>query len=163
MKTVLKVLAVIIFSFLLINGEPPKKQAHAQAVPVVKPVEKQVIITPTPSVTPTPEPIKQVPKPVVYPTDHVELMTAAGISPSDFGAVEYIISRESGWRHLVWNGSGSGAYGLCQALPASKMASAGADYMTNPVTQLKWCNAYAQSRYGGWWSAYSFWTKNHWW
>ena len=40
-------------------------------------------------------------------------------------------TRESGWQ-LVWNTGGSGAYGIPQALPASKMASAGADYMTDP-------------------------------
>lgn len=91
------------------------------------------------------------------------LMQQAGIPQNQWAAVDYIISKESGWRHTAWNGAGSGAYGLCQSLPASKMASAGADYMTNPVTQLKWCNGYANARYGGWWGAYNFWTKNHWW
>ena len=39
---------------------------------------------------------------------------------------------------MVWNYQGSGAYGIPQALPASKMASAGADYMTNPATEIRW-------------------------
>ena len=43
---------------------------------------------------------------------------------------------ESGWQ-MVWNYQGSGAYGIAQALPASKMASAGADYMTDPATQIR--------------------------
>lgn len=90
-------------------------------------------------------------------------MTEAGISESDHKYVDFIISKESGWRHTVWNTSGSSAYGLCQSLPATKMASAGDDYMTNPVTQLKWCNGYAQQRYGGWANAYSFWSVNKWW
>lgn len=96
--------------------------------------------------------------------DHNALMTAAGIAPSDFAAVEYIVSKESGWRSNAWGPMTNlgQAYGLCQSLPASKMASAGADYMTNPVTQLKWCAQYS-NKYGGWWGSYSFWTKNFWW
>lgn len=87
-------------------------------------------------------------------------MALAGIGPADYEAADYIISHESGWRPDA--GNASGAYGLCQALPGSKMASAGADWATNPVTQLKWCNGYAVSRYGGWQAAYSHWmaTRN---
>lgn len=90
------------------------------------------------------------------------LMAAAGIAESDFGYAYDIISRESGWNVTARN-STSGAYGLCQALPGSKMASAGADWQTNPVTQLRWCNSYAQSARGGWYNAYIFWQTNHWW
>ena len=90
-------------------------------------------------------------------------MAAAGISSSDYGYVEFIISHESGWGYTKYNYSGSGAYGLCQALPGSKMASAGDDWQTNPITQLRWCNGYAVGRYGSWANAYSFWTTNHWW
>jgi uncharacterized protein YabE (DUF348 family) len=94
---------------------------------------------------------------------HEDWMRAAGISPSDFGYVEYIISHESGWGYLKSNYTGSGAYGLCQALPGSKMASAGSDWKTNPITQLKWCDSYAQSRYGSWKAAYNAWVSKHWW
>jgi uncharacterized protein YabE (DUF348 family) len=93
--------------------------------------------------------------------DKVALMAAAGIAPSDYVYVDYIVSKESNWRPGALN-SGSGAYGLCQSLPASKMASAGADYLTNPVTQLSWCNGYA-SRYGGWQGAYNAWLAQGWW
>lgn len=95
--------------------------------------------------------------------DKYDLMRQAGIPERNWRYVDSIISKESGWRHTVWNTAGSGAYGLCQSLPASKMASAGSDYMTNPVTQLKWCNSYAHSRYGSWANAYSFWEDNKWW
>jgi uncharacterized protein YabE (DUF348 family) len=94
--------------------------------------------------------------------DKAALMTAAGISESDFAYVDSIISRESGWRPGAANSS-SGAYGLCQSLPASKMATAGADYLTNPVTQLRWCAGYAAGRYGGWSGAYNAWQVQHWW
>ena len=94
--------------------------------------------------------------------DKQALMAAAGIAPEYYGAADYIISRESGWRPGAVNTS-SGAYGLCQALPASKMATAGADYLTNPVTQLIWCTGYANGRYGGWGGAYQAWLAQHWW
>lgn len=89
-------------------------------------------------------------------------MRAAGISDSDFGYVDYIISHESGWNYHAVNRS-SGAYGLPQSLPAGKLASAGADWRDNPVTQLRWANNYAVGRYGSWEAAYYFWTVNHWW
>ena len=89
-------------------------------------------------------------------------MRAAGISDSDFGYVDYIISHESGWNYRAVNRS-SGAYGLPQSLPAGKLASAGADWRDNPVTQLRWANNYAVGRYGSWGGAYRFWVTNHWW
>jgi uncharacterized protein YabE (DUF348 family) len=94
---------------------------------------------------------------------HEDWMRAAGISPSDFGYVEFVISKESGWGWDKYNRAGSGAYGLCQALPGNKMASAGEDWKTNPITQLKWCSSYAKSRYGGWAGAYNWWKSHNWW
>lgn len=94
--------------------------------------------------------------------DKASLMAAAGISESDFAFVDYIVSKESGWKPGAAN-SYSGAYGLCQSLPASKMASAGADYLTNPVTQLRWCSGYAEGRYGSWGGAYETWLVQNWW
>lgn len=95
-------------------------------------------------------------------SEREELMTAVGIDPADWRYVRYIIEKESTWRPGAINPS-SGAYGLCQSLPANKMASAGSDWRTNPVTQLKWCHDYAQRRYKGWYQAYNFWLRNHWW
>jgi len=85
------------------------------------------------------------------------LMAAAGISGGDYGYADYIISHESNWNPQAQNYSG--AYGLCQALPGSKMVSAGADWASNPITQLRWCNGYAVTRYGGWYGAYSHWVS----
>lgn len=93
---------------------------------------------------------------------HTDWMRQASISESDFGFVNYIIEKESHWNFTARN-SGSGAYGLCQALPGTKMASAGSDWEYNPVTQLRWCNSYALSRYGSWEAAYNFWISRHWW
>lgn len=85
---------------------------------------------------------------------HTDWMSAAGISASDQGSANAIISQESGWRVNATNRS-SGAYGIPQALPGSKMASAGSDWQTNPITQLKWMNSYVVGRYGSWQNAYA--------
>lgn len=94
--------------------------------------------------------------------DKAALMSAAGISESDYGYVDYIISHESGWRPYAANSS-SGAYGLCQALPGSKMATVSSDWQSNPVTQLIWCSGYAKGRYGSWGGAYAAWQVQRWW
>jgi hypothetical protein len=64
-------------------------------------------------------------------------------------------NRESGWVYDAQN-TASGAYGIPQSLPASKMASAGADYLTNPATQIKWGLGYIQGRYGSPCGAWNF-------
>jgi len=100
---------------------------------------------------------------VVVTGSHADWMRAAGISESDFGYVDYIVSHESGWVYTKYNYAGSGAYGLGQAYPAGKMAAFGSDYLTNPVTQLKWANAYAVGNYGSWANAYAHWLRYHSW
>ena len=92
------------------------------------------------------------------PGSHTDWMAMAGIAESDYGAVNYIISHESGWR-VTAKGMG-GAYGLPQALPGSKMGSVGADWATNPITQLRWFKQYC-NRYGGIQGAYAHWLKYH--
>ncbi len=85
-------------------------------------------------------------------------MTAAGIAQSDWPYVDYIVSHESGWNPNATN-KGSGACGLVQALPCSKVPGNG----YNPVDNLRWGTGYATSRYGGWAGAYSAWVRQHWW
>ena len=87
-----------------------------------------------------------------------EWMAAAGIAESDMQYVDYIVSRESGWNPNATNKS-SGACGLVQALPCSKVPGNG----YNPVDNLRWGTGYATGRYGSWEGAYNFWVKNHWW
>ncbi|MEE1782170.1 transglycosylase SLT domain-containing protein [Streptomyces sp. SP17BM10] len=87
---------------------------------------------------------------------------AAQIVPADqLASFSQIISHESGWNVTATNPS-SGSYGLGQALPASKMASAGADWKTNPATQIKWALDYMNSRYGSPNAAWAFWQGHHW-
>ena len=70
-----------------------------------------------------------------------------GWSDADFNALVNLWNRESGWSVTNRNRS-SGAYGIPQALPASKMSSAGSDYLTNYKTQINWGLSYIKSRYG---------------
>ena len=92
--------------------------------------------------------------------DHSHWLKQAGIPRSEYPFYNYIISHESGWNPKATNPK-SGAYGLPQSLPAGKMASAGSDWRTNPITQLKWMNGYVKSAYGGIRGAYRFWLANH--
>lgn len=80
---------------------------------------------------------------------------------AQFNAFSRIVEHESGWNPHATNAS-SGAYGLVQALPASKMSSAGADWKTNPKTQIKWGLDYMNSRYGSPAAAWNFWQANGW-
>lgn len=85
----------------------------------------------------------------------------AGVSETDLSDALTLIYHESGCRTGATNTS-SGAYGIPQALPGSKMASVGSDWETNPVTQIKWMAKYVTGRYGGWSQAMSFWWAHHW-
>lgn len=89
-----------------------------------------------------------------------DYLLSSGYSEADFTATVYIISHESGWNVAATNPS-SGAYGLPQALPGSKMVSAGADWATNYQTQLKWFWGYCAQRYGSIQGAYTYWLANH--
>ena len=89
------------------------------------------------------------------------LLPQFGMSPSDFSCVDSIWTQESGWDIHATNPS-SGAYGIPQALPASKMASAGPDYQNNAATQIKWGLGYIKSRYGSACAAAGFKAANGW-
>jgi murein DD-endopeptidase MepM/ murein hydrolase activator NlpD len=68
-------------------------------------------------------------------------------SGKQYGCLVLLWNRESGWNYRANNPSSS-AYGIPQALPGSKMASAGADWRTNPATQIRWGLGYIRARYG---------------
>ncbi|MGK2874505.1 MAG: lytic transglycosylase domain-containing protein [Nocardioides sp.] len=75
------------------------------------------------------------------------MLSDYGWSGSQFGCLDALWERESGWNPAAHNSS-SGAHGIPQSLPGSKMASAGADWATNPITQITWGLGYIQARYG---------------
>lgn len=128
------------------EGRRPLSQATPEPTP-----------KPTPKPKPKPKPVvkkKRVVVPVVRGTVGVVAGSriARAYARSRLNAVQYtclntLWVRESGWRWNALNRS-SGAYGIPQALPGSKMASAGSDWKTNPVTQVKWGLGYIHGRYG---------------
>ncbi|MFJ5719182.1 lytic transglycosylase domain-containing protein [Streptomyces sp. NPDC093149] len=96
-----------------------------------------------------------------YTVAEVQAMARQMVPADQFQCFSNIVNHESTWNYRASNPS-SGAYGLVQALPGSKMASAGADWQTNPATQIKWGLSYMDGRYGSPCGAWSFWQANHW-
>ena len=97
----------------------------------------------------------QPPDPGTAQSTAYSLMASFGFSPQTyFGCLLDLWNRESGWRYDAENASG--AYGIPQALPGSKMASAGADWETNPATQIKWGLGYIKQLYGNPCGAWAF-------
>lgn len=133
-----------------VNGQEVSRVAIDQTI--VKPALKQTTVVGARKIAPSEN----------VSGSSQDWLRGAGIPESQWGYVDHIITHESHWNYTAQNRS-SGAYGLCQALPGTKMASAGSDWRTNPITQLRWCSGYAGSRYGGWAGAYSFWLSKHWW
>ena len=95
------------------------------------------------------------------PAGDVQAYAESLVGPVQFGCLQQLWDRESGWR---WDAANpSGAYGIPQALPGDKMAVAGSDWQTNPFTQVKWgvldyidpvygsaCNAWQHEEAAGW-------------
>jgi hypothetical protein len=113
--------------------------------PVVRPAAP-----PAPRTPPRTAPRTPPPAPVVAAGDPRAIaqgmLASFGWGQDQFGCLNALWNRESGWR--VNAGNPSGAYGIPQALPGSKMASAGADWATNPATQIRWGFGYIAGRYG---------------
>lgn len=89
------------------------------------------------------------------------LLGEFGFGQDQFGCLDSLWTKESNWTVTADNPTSS-AYGIPQALPGSKMASAGADWATNPATQIRWGLGYIQARYGSPCSAWSHSQANNW-
>lgn len=140
-------------------NEPPKKEV-VQQVATVKPqtVEVEMAPTPTPEVAPIPA---TVPPPTLPPKygqdttnpdiyrvfDKVWVMDQAGIAVNDR---KYVDKMLRGWTYKTANPPAHMDINLCLMQPAEKMQRFGTDYLDNPVTQLKACDAYIKGRYGKW-------------
>ncbi|MEU3511228.1 transglycosylase SLT domain-containing protein [Streptomyces longwoodensis] len=96
-----------------------------------------------------------------YSVSQIQAMARQMVPSGQFQCFSNIVDHESSWNYRAVNAS-SGAYGLFQALPGSKMSSVGADWQTNPATQIKWGLNYMDSRYGSPCDAWNFWQANHW-
>ena len=129
-----------------------------------------VVHTPTPTPTPTPEPAAAAapaapaaasapraasiaipavaaPNPGSAQAAARQMVLARGWGEDQYSCLYNLWQRESNWNVYAQNRS-SGAYGIPQALPGSKMATAGADWQTNPITQINWGLGYIAGRYG---------------
>lgn len=128
-----------------------KVNADTQA-PAVRDLEPVSVTAPPPP--PPPAPVAGAPTEPAAPADPSGAQAFAasqlgvyGWGSDQMGCLIELWNRESGWRSNADNSS-SGAYGIPQALPGSKMATAGADWETNPDTQITWGLRYIQGSYG---------------
>jgi hypothetical protein len=95
-----------------------------------------------------------------YSISQIQSMAASMVPSGQFQCFSNIVDHESSWNYRAVNAS-SGAYGLFQALPGSKMSSVASDWQTNPATQIKWGLQYMNERYGSPCDAWTFWQANH--
>ncbi|GAA1352715.1 transglycosylase SLT domain-containing protein [Streptomyces beijiangensis] len=95
-----------------------------------------------------------------YTVAQIKAMAQSMMASDQYQCFSNIVDHESGWNYQAQNPT-SAAYGLVQSNPGSKMASAGADWQTNPATQIKWGLNYMENRYGSPCGAWSFWQANH--
>ena len=135
-------------------GDMPSPKAHSPAKPqdIKPPVHHRRTIKKIPvrKVNPFHAVHKDSPsvsrKSNTYSGGSPQAIAASLVPSSQLGCFDSVISRESGWNVHAVNPS-SGAYGLGQALPGSKMASVGSDWRDNPLTQLRWVLEYMRERY----------------
>ncbi|MHA7155421.1 coiled-coil domain-containing protein [Arthrobacter sp. TMN-50] len=108
--------------------------------------------TPAPAPTPTPAPAPPAPAPIVDDPAGAQAYASSRLSSFGWGGGEFqclvdLWNKESRWLTSA-NNPYSGAYGIPQSLPGSKMGSAGADWRTNYRTQIEWGLGYISGRYG---------------
>ena len=122
--------------------------APAPVVQAPKPRPTQAAPAPAPAPTQQPVPAAAPPPTPSGSAQQIALSMLAsyGWSSSQFSCLQPLWQRESGWN--VYAANPDGAYGIPQALPGSKMATAGPDWQTNAATQIRWGLSYIQSRYG---------------
>ncbi|TFD27570.1 lytic transglycosylase domain-containing protein [Cryobacterium cryoconiti] len=115
--------------------------------PVPVPVAAPVAAASAPKSTSSAAPSAAVPDPGSAQAIAADAVAARGWGDDQFNCLVSLWNKESGWRVNAENSS-SGAYGIPQALPGSKMATAGDDWQTNAATQIEWGLGYISGRYG---------------
>ncbi|KQV04523.1 hypothetical protein ASC99_14060 [Kitasatospora sp. Root107] len=144
------------------NPAPAAVQPVEQPAPAVQPQAEQPKKQENPAAASRSEQRSELSAATVGSSPSAVKELARSIVPAgQYAAFSNIISHESGWNIKATNAS-SGAYGLAQALPGSKMASVGSDWRTNLATQIKWALGYMNDRYGSPNAAWSFWLTHHW-
>lgn len=120
---------------------PPRPQVNVEASPII------VDLT--------------TPSPAVHTVNEAKRYALAVLGSVQYSCIDKIFTRESNWRTKASN-STSGAYGIPQALPGSKMGIIADDWRTNPITQVKWGIRYVNGRYGSACEAWRFHQDNGW-
>jgi outer membrane biosynthesis protein TonB len=148
-----------------INVVPQAAEPAPAPAPEPAPVEPAPAPAPEPAPAPAPAPE---PAPVVAVNDPAGAQAYAAGQLASYGwaadqmqCLVTLWDKESDWTTTATNPS-SGAYGIVQSLPAEKMASAGADYLTNYRTQINWGLNYIQERYQSPCGALNFHYANNW-
>lgn len=106
------------------------------------PPRPQIIIGTAPIITNLTPPTA-----VVHTVNEAKSYALAVLGAVQYSCIDKIFTQESNWRTKALN-STTGAYGIPQALPGSKMATIASDWRVNPVTQVKWGIKYVNGRYG---------------
>ena len=130
---------------------PTLAPTPAPAPPTPKP-------TPKPAAKPAAKPKKVVPIPDTVAGARTYVKARIGIK--QYNCIDYVWTRESKWNPRA--GVPSGAYGIPQAFPGSKMARFGSNWRTSPLTQVKWGLWYVNDRYGSACVAYQFFLAHGW-
>lgn len=123
----------------LTHKSPKPRPLHTQASRKATPSHQP---KPTKTPTPTPSPARTTATPT-----NPKAYALAQVGAEQFRCLDALWEKESNWRVDATNPS-SGAYGIAQALPASKYASAGSDWETNAITQIRWGLDYIDAVYG---------------
>jgi hypothetical protein len=152
-----------------IRANPAPEPAAEQINVVPQAAEPAPVAEPAPAPAPEPAPAPAPePAPVVAVNDPAGAQAYAagqlasyGWAPDQMQCLQTLWTKESDWTTTATNPS-SGAYGIVQSLPAEKMASAGADYLTNYRTQINWGLNYIQERYQSPCGALNFHLSNNW-
>jgi len=118
--------------------------AGHRSVPTARPTASPTALHRPPATIPPPRAVLFV---VRASLSAVKAYALAKVGSAQFGCLDRLWMKESHWSVTDYNPS-SGAYGIPQAVPGSKMRSAGADWRTNPYTQINWGLGYIRARYG---------------
>ncbi|MBT2501583.1 lytic transglycosylase domain-containing protein [Curtobacterium sp. ISL-83] len=124
----------------------PKVVVAPKVVPAATPTTPTSAATPAVTPSNTLAATAAAPDPGSAQAIAQQLVAARGWGTDQYNCLVSLWNKESGWRVNAYNPSG--AYGIPQALPGSKMASAGADWQTNPATQITWGLNYITGVYG---------------
>ncbi|MGC5583007.1 lytic transglycosylase domain-containing protein [Ornithinimicrobium sp. W1665] len=123
--------------------EPQAASRSAAREPAPEPAQPTRQPAPQPAQQPAPQPVASGDARSIARS----MLASHGWGDDQWGCLDSLWMKESGWNHTAMNPS-SGAYGIPQSLPGNKMATAGADWQTNPATQISWGLGYISDRYG---------------